>query len=98
MVRLTLMPDHKTIQVSADDGQVEYDTLSGKVARVGAVKVEYDWLSGNISKVGDVKIEYDGLSGFVTRVGNAHIEYDGMSGRVAQVTGTTGDDRVGFSA
>jgi uncharacterized protein YkvS len=48
--------------------------------------------------VGNVKIQYDGLTGFVTRVGDAVIEYDGMSGRVSKVTGTTGDDRVGFSA
>lgn len=98
MVRLTLLPDRKTIQISADDGKVEYDALSGKIARVGEVNVEYDGLSGKVSRVGDVQIEYDTLTGFVTKVGNAGVEYDSFSGRVSRVIGTTGDDRVGFSA
>ncbi len=68
MVRLTLFPDHKTLHVTSDDGQVERDILSGHISKVGDVTIEYDLLTGYVTRVGAATVDYDAMIGNVSKV------------------------------
>lgn len=91
------------IRFVLDDGQIvyfgplrdrnrRYDSLSGRLSRIGNFDVKYDFMSEKVSQIGPYQIKYDFMSGKVEQIGDYRIRYDFTSGKIERI----GDTRLRY--